>query len=82
MVAFVGLFVLIITGTIDWDDVLSEQSAWDTLIWFGALIMMAEQLNKQGVIKWFSEGMSFPSSTLPYRRRSEGRLEGLEFAAA
>lgn len=58
VVAFVGLFVLIITGTIDWDDVLSEKSAWDTLIWFGALIMLAEQLNKQGVITWFSNGMS------------------------
>ena len=28
-VAFVGLFILIITGTIDRDDVLSEKSAWD-----------------------------------------------------
>jgi len=55
VVAFVGLFVLIITGTIDWDDVLSEKSAWDTLIWFGALVMMAEQLNKTGVIGWFSD---------------------------
>ncbi len=55
VVAFLGLFVLIITGTIDWDDVLSEKSAWDTLIWFGALVMMAEQLNKTGVIAWFSE---------------------------
>ena len=52
--AFVGLFALIITGTISWDDVLSEKSAWDTLIWFGALVMMAEQLNKTGVIAWFS----------------------------
>ncbi len=54
VVAFLGLFILIITGTIDWDDVLSEKSAWDTLIWFGALVMMAEQLNKIGVITWFS----------------------------
>jgi DASS family divalent anion:Na+ symporter len=57
VVAFLGLFVLIITGTINWDDVLSEKSAWDTLIWFGALVMLAEQLNKLGVIKWFSEWM-------------------------
>ncbi len=57
VVAFVGLFVLIITGTINWDDVLSEKSAWDTLIWFGALVMMAEQLNKIGVISWFSQNM-------------------------
>lgn len=57
VVAFVGLFALIITGTLDWDDVLSEKSAWDTLIWFGALVMLAEQLNKLGVIAWASEWM-------------------------
>jgi len=57
VVAFLGVFALIITGTIDWDDVLAEKAAWDTLIWFGALVMLAEQLNKLGVIKWFSEGM-------------------------
>lgn len=57
VVAFIGLFVLIITGTIDWDDVLTEKSAWDTLIWFGALVMLAEQLNKLGVIAWFSADM-------------------------
>ncbi|MFZ6765119.1 DASS family sodium-coupled anion symporter [Pseudoroseomonas sp. WGS1072] len=56
-VAFVGLFALIITGTINWDDVLSEKSAWDTLVWFGALVMMAEQLNKIGVIAWFSDAL-------------------------
>ncbi|MFZ4288648.1 DASS family sodium-coupled anion symporter [Variovorax sp. HJSM1_2] len=57
VVAFLGLFILIITGTIDWDDVLSEKSAWDTLVWFGALVMLAEQLNKLGVIAWFSNAM-------------------------
>ena len=57
VVACLGLFTLIITGTITWDDVLSEKSAWDTLVWFGALVMLAEQLNKLGVITWFSLGM-------------------------
>ncbi|WP_298932821.1 DASS family sodium-coupled anion symporter [uncultured Ramlibacter sp.] len=57
VVALVGLFILIITGTLDWDDVLSEKSAWDTLVWFGALVMLAEQLNKLGVIAWFAAGM-------------------------
>ena len=57
VVAFLGLFVLIITGTLDWDDVLSEKSAWDTLIWFGALVMLAEQLNKLGVIGWAALSM-------------------------
>lgn len=57
VVAMLGLFVLLITGTIDWDDVLSEKSAWDTLIWFGSLVMLAGELNKAGVITWFSKGL-------------------------
>ncbi|MBS0344700.1 MAG: DASS family sodium-coupled anion symporter, partial [Proteobacteria bacterium] len=57
VVAMLGLFVLLITGTIDWDDVLSEKSAWDTLIWFGSLVMLASELNKAGVISWFSKGL-------------------------
>lgn len=56
-VAFVGLVILLLTGTLTWDDVLKEKSAWDTLIWFGALIMLANQLNKLGVVNWFSDNL-------------------------
>ena len=52
--AFIGLSVLLITGVLTWQDILTEKSAWDTLIWFGALVMMASQLNSLGVITWFS----------------------------
>ncbi|WP_373768151.1 DASS family sodium-coupled anion symporter [Glaesserella sp.] len=52
--AFIGLSLLLLSGVLTWDDVLKEKNAWDTIIWFGALIMMATYLNKLGVIKWFS----------------------------
>jgi DASS family divalent anion:Na+ symporter len=52
--AFVGLSILLVTGVLNWKDVLGEKSAWDTLVWFGALVMMATQLNELGVIEWFS----------------------------
>ncbi|MGO2018348.1 MAG: anion permease [Psychrobacter sp.] len=52
--AFVGLTTLILTGVLTWDDILKEKSAWDTIVWFGALIMMATYLNKLGLISWFS----------------------------
>lgn len=55
--AFIGLSILILTGVLKWDDVLKERNAWDTLVWFGALVMMASQLNKLGVIAWFSHTM-------------------------
>lgn len=56
-VAFIGLVILLLCGTLSWDDVLKEKSAWDTLIWFGALVMLAGQLNKLGIVAWFSDGL-------------------------
>ncbi|WP_201577326.1 MULTISPECIES: anion permease [Psychrobacter] len=55
--AFLGLSLLIITGVLTWQDVLKEKSAWDTIIWFGALVMMANYLNKLGLISWFSSSI-------------------------
>jgi DASS family divalent anion:Na+ symporter len=53
-VALIGVSVMLITGVIRWDDVLSEKGAWDALIWFGGLVMMASQLNTLGFMKWFA----------------------------
>jgi len=55
--AFLGLSVLLIAGVLTWEDVLKEKSAWDTIVWFGALVMMADFLNKLGLISWFSSSI-------------------------
>ncbi len=52
--AFIGLSVLLVTGVLTWDDILTEKSAWDTIVWFSALVMMAGFLNKLGLIAWLS----------------------------
>ncbi|AIL31938.1 C4-dicarboxylate ABC transporter [Basilea psittacipulmonis DSM 24701] len=52
--AFIGLSLLLLTNILTWEDVKAEKGAWDTIIWFGALIMMATFLNKLGLISWFS----------------------------
>jgi DASS family divalent anion:Na+ symporter len=54
VVALIGVSVMLITGVIRWDDVLAEKGAWDALIWFGGLVMMAGQLNSLGFMKWFA----------------------------
>ena len=54
---FLGLSLLLLTGVLTWDDVLKEKGAWDTIVWFAALVMMATFLNKLGLIKWFSDMM-------------------------
>ncbi|SUH86705.1 putative cation transporter [Salmonella enterica subsp. enterica serovar Typhimurium] len=51
--SFVGLSILLLSGVLTWEDVKSEKGAWDTLIWFAALLMMANQLKKLGFTSWF-----------------------------
>ncbi|WP_282815319.1 DASS family sodium-coupled anion symporter [Hafnia alvei] len=51
--AFVGLSALLLSGVLNWDDVKNEKDAWDTLIWFAALLMMANQLKRLGFTTWF-----------------------------
>lgn len=52
--AMIGLALLLLSGVLDWEDILKAKSAWDTLIWFAALVMMATFLGKLGLIAWFS----------------------------
>ena len=53
--AFLGLSLLLISGVLTWQDVLTEKGAWDTVTWFSALVMMATFLNKLGLIAWLSK---------------------------
>lgn len=55
--AFIGLSLCLVSGVLTWDDVIKEKSAWDTIVWFGALVMMATFLNKLGLIGWFAKSM-------------------------
>jgi DASS family divalent anion:Na+ symporter len=53
--AFVGVSILLLTSILCWKDILEEESAWDTLIWFATLMTLAGQLNKTGLTTWFSQ---------------------------
>jgi len=50
--AFIGLAILLLTGVLSWDDVLKSKGAWDTVVWFSALVMMASYLGKLGLVSW------------------------------
>lgn len=52
--AMLGLSILLLVGVLDWDDCLSEKSAWDTLAWFAVLVGMASQLTNLGIVQWMS----------------------------
>ena len=73
--AFVS--TLLLTRVITWDDLLHEGRAWDALIWFAPLLMMADALTETGVIGVLSQllfarltglswGMGLPILLLSY----------------
>ncbi len=55
VVALVGICVLLLSGVLDWEDVVSERGAWDVFIWYGGLVRMAEALGETGITKRFAE---------------------------
>ena len=55
VVAMLGISVLLVTGVLDWEDLISEKAAWAVFIWYGGLIRMAEALGQTGLTKQFAE---------------------------
>lgn len=50
IMALAGVCALLLAGVLTWDDVMGHAKAWDAIIWFAPLLMMAEQLSERGVI--------------------------------
>ncbi len=57
-VALGGVSLILLLGVVGWKDVLYERAAWDTLIWFGAIISLANGLSDLGFIKWLTAQLS------------------------
>lgn len=53
-----ALSILLLTGVLDWEDCLNENSAWDTFSWFAVVVGMAEQLTDLGIVRWLSSNVS------------------------
>ncbi|NNF36617.1 MAG: DASS family sodium-coupled anion symporter [Saprospiraceae bacterium] len=56
-VAMIAVIVLLITKAQSWKDVITNEMAWDTLVWLGGLLTMANLLLKYGFIQWFVENV-------------------------
>lgn len=50
-----GVVALLLTGVLEWRDLISERGAWDVFIWYGGLVRMAEALGESGITKRFAE---------------------------
>lgn len=62
----IGLIFLLLTQVLSWEEVIMEKSAWDTLIWFSTLVMMASFLNQLGFIPAVSSSIAKNLVGLPF----------------
>jgi L-tartrate/succinate antiporter len=63
ILAVVALMVLL--GVLDWDDVVGNRAAWDTMVYFATLMALADGLNRVGVVTWAAEGVSRQLTGVP-----------------
>ncbi|WP_321476005.1 DASS family sodium-coupled anion symporter [uncultured Paludibaculum sp.] len=53
--ALLGSLALLLTGVLQWEDIINEKAAWDIFIWYGGLLRLGRALNEQGVTEVFAK---------------------------
>lgn len=67
LVALMAVSAMLITGVLEWNDIVGEKGAWDTMFWMGGLICLAGFLNKLGLIPWFAKQVSASLVGVPWQ---------------
>lgn len=57
-VVLVIISLMILTGVLEWAEILGNETAWNMLVWFATLVTLAGGLNGVGFIRWLAEVFS------------------------
>jgi L-tartrate/succinate antiporter len=68
IISLIVIALMVVTGVVTWNDIISNKPGWNVLIWFGTLVAMADGLGQVGFLTWIaqrsSEGLAgFPVMT-------------------
>jgi DASS family divalent anion:Na+ symporter len=66
LVALLAVVALLMTGVLEWDDVLSDKTAWDVFIWYGGIYQLARALAESGVTELFAKGVAGLIAGMPW----------------
>jgi L-tartrate/succinate antiporter len=56
--ALLVIGLMMIFGIVNWEDIVGNTPAWNTLVLLATLMSLAEGLNRVGFVAWFAEGSS------------------------
>ncbi|NDV18310.1 DASS family sodium-coupled anion symporter [Pseudodesulfovibrio sp. JC047] len=65
MAAILVLTLMVLTRIISWEDVITNKSAWNVLVWFATLVAMASGLDKTGILQWLGALVATDLQGLP-----------------
>ena len=55
--SFIGVSILLASGSLTWDEIINEKNAWGTLVWLGVLVGLSQSLGTVGLIGWINGQM-------------------------
>ncbi len=61
-----GVCVLLISGVLDWEDIIGERSGWSVFVWYGGLVRLAEALGETGLTNRFASAVGGFTQTWPW----------------
>jgi L-tartrate/succinate antiporter len=50
--AGIVISAMVISGVVTWEEIVANKQAWNALVWFGALVALADGLHKVGFVTW------------------------------
>ena len=63
--AGIAISAMVITGVVTWEEILANKQAWNALVWFGALVALADGLHKVGFVTWVASRTAAHMTGMP-----------------
>jgi citrate:succinate antiporter/L-tartrate/succinate antiporter len=63
-VVLVGIALMLATGVVEFNDIISYKAAWDVFLYFATLLTLASGLNTIGFIPWLAKLAAAPLQTV------------------
>jgi citrate:succinate antiporter/L-tartrate/succinate antiporter len=60
MVVLLVISLMLVTGVVEFADMIAEKAAWDVFLYFTSLLTLASGLNDLGFVKWVAETFAKP----------------------